>query len=194
MGVRRPHCKNYRVPFQPGSTASRVQEPLNGTGPLSNRVRRLWVGKVSPGRLPVEADPKKGWEGKQCGSTKVTWGKRWEGGEQDDHSTLALQPPKAAIFTFVMISKWGYVDSHRATPAVLKGVSLTALNWSLICLHRRECTIHSSEEQQRLSGSYRVPSTALEAAATAGNKTGDKKPAVWSLSYIHSFLSLEMIL
>lgn len=86
MRIRRPLCKDSRTTSHTEALSPRVQAS-EGLW-----VRKLWVGKVSLGRLPEgegRSALRKGREGKQCGSTKAGGGKRWEGTEQDGHSTLA---------------------------------------------------------------------------------------------------------
>lgn len=113
--------------------------------------------------------------GKECGSIKAHGEQEREGRE-----LVAAQPPETPIYTFVKISK--------------EGVSLPALNWNItgplpgLChsflrgaaetLELLLCARHCSRCWSHREEQNRARESLLS----------------WSLTYIHNFLSLEMIL
>lgn len=144
---------------------------------------------------PRETSCEKGWEGKQCGCTKAyrrqELGRRRAGWPPQS----APQPPKAPIYTFVMISKWAYVDNHRDTPIGLKeGLSSTSLNWSLTWPLARVYHLFIKGTAKTLELLLCAKHCPRYRSYSGEQNRGQESLALWSLSYAHNFFGLEMIL
>lgn len=138
-----------------------------------------------------EANPEKGWQGEHqglCGAKA-----RREGAGWPQHS--GLKATKGPNLSFYHNLQMGSVDSHWDYP---NGFERRCFSYRFKLESLNPCwsaPIHSSEEQPRWWGASCMPSTALDAGATAGTKTGDENTCCHG-TYLHicHLRSLEMIL